>query len=200
MNIHRKAVELAGSGRDFALALILATEGSTPRKAGVKAIIDCDGVIFGTLGGGYVEIEVQRLAVEACKTVRPGVFDFNLDDVHATNDGPICGGTVRVLIDPTAAKDSAAYALASGAIELRKRGVLVTTASGADDTEVGVHWLAADAIGDYADFPGTGSVEACLACEAPALFLQAGVEVFVEPVIPNPLLLIAGGGDVSFFD
>jgi xanthine dehydrogenase accessory factor len=197
MNIHRKAAELADAGSDFVLALILATEGSTPRKAGVKAIVDRQGVIFGTLGGGYVEIEVQRLAAEACGGGRPAVLDFNLDDVHATNDGPICGGTVRVLIDPTAAKDSAAYAQAADAIESRKRGALVTTADGADETEVTVQWIEADAVGDYTDFPGAGSVEACLVRETPELFSQAGVEAFVEPVIPHPLLLIAGGGHIS---
>jgi xanthine dehydrogenase accessory factor len=197
MNIHLKAAELADSGRDFALAMILATEGSTPRKAGVKAIVDSRGVIFGTLGGGYVEIEVQRLAVEACRTGRPAVLDFNLDDTHAGDEGPICGGTVRVLIDPTAAKDRESYARAAGAIESRSRGVLVTTICSADETEVTAQWYTTDTIGGCTDFPGSEAVEECLAREAPALFTQPHLEAFVEPVIPNPLLLIAGGGHIG---
>ncbi|MDP6635152.1 MAG: XdhC family protein [Phycisphaerae bacterium] len=197
MNIHARAAELAGGGAEFALALILATEGSTPRKAGVKAIVDSQGAIFGTLGGGYVEIEVQRLAPDVCASGRPVVLDFNLDDVHACNGGPICGGTVRVLLDPTAAKDSAAYAQAAEALKLRKRGVLVTVFRDRDDPEVSVQWFGSEAIGDCTEFPGADVLEARLAGETPKLFSQTGEEAFVEPVIPRPRLLIAGGGHIG---
>jgi len=52
-DIHREIVEFIDSGRSFAMALILKAEGSTPRKAGVKAVIDETGKIWGTLGGGH---------------------------------------------------------------------------------------------------------------------------------------------------
>jgi len=66
IDIHRRIVDFIDSGRPFVVALILKAEGSTPRKAGVRAIIDETGKIWGTLGGGFVEAETQRHAVEAC--------------------------------------------------------------------------------------------------------------------------------------
>ena len=120
-------MEFSDSGRSFAVALILRAEGSTPGKVGGKAVIDESGKIFGTIGGGQVEAEAQRRAVEACKSKRPAVFDFFLEGACAEDVEPICGGAMRILIDPTAAKDRAAYAQAAEALERRKRGVLITT-------------------------------------------------------------------------
>ena len=45
MDVNRKIVELTDDGESFAMALILKAEGSTPRKAGVKAVIDKTGKV-----------------------------------------------------------------------------------------------------------------------------------------------------------
>ena len=74
--IHRKIVEFIDSGRSFALVTILKADGSTPQKAGVKAIVDKTGKIWGTLGGGSVEAEAQRRTIKVCKAKQPIVFDF----------------------------------------------------------------------------------------------------------------------------
>lgn len=68
-DIHQKVVEFIDSGRSFAVALVLdAAEGSTPQKAGVKAIIDGTGKIWGTIGAVTVpeitaSITAQLIAV-----------------------------------------------------------------------------------------------------------------------------------------
>lgn len=203
MDVHRRAAELADRGGVFAVALVLRAEGSTPRKAGVKAIIDAAGRIFGTLGGGRVEAEAQRRAVGACESGQAAVFDVRLDDASAGDPGPICGGSMRFLIDPTAAEDGPSYAQAANALRDRRRGVLLTTVRTAARTEVAVTWLAEGAIPADEAFPGAEAIGSCLAREAPRLFRQdagparAAVEVFVEPVIPRPALLIVGGGHVG---
>ena len=75
IDLYQKVVEFIDSDRSFSVALILNAEGSTPRKAGVRAIIDQSGKIEGTLGGGIVEAEAKRHAVEACQSGKPLVFD-----------------------------------------------------------------------------------------------------------------------------
>jgi xanthine dehydrogenase accessory factor len=203
IDIHRKVVELADGGRSFALALILEAEGSTPRKAGVKAVIDENGCIWGTVGGGLVEAECQRRAVEACKSKRPIVFDIQLEGAATAEDAPICGGTMRILIDPTGAEDRAAYAQAADALQRRERGILLTMVRSAKDTEVAAQWFPENAIPLDAPFPGSEAIRSCLARETPQLFVEdlaspaAHLEVFVEPVIPKPVLLIVGGGHVG---
>ena len=135
-DIHQIVVELADQGRDCVLAVVLEADGSTPCKAGAKAIIDAEGVIHGTIGGGSVEAETQRRAAETIETGRPVVLDFNLDSRAVGDDDPICGGAMRVLLDPTAARHREAYAAASAIRQRRQRGVLLTTVRGREEWDV----------------------------------------------------------------
>lgn len=91
------------AGRPFALALIAGTKGSSPQRAGAKAIFFDDGKIAGTLGGGCLEAEVNVRALNALKTGQPAEFDMVLDHDFGWDDGLICGGSVRGLILPQAA-------------------------------------------------------------------------------------------------
>ena len=107
MNPYREIVQFIRSRQPFALGLVLSAEGSTPREAGTRAIFEADGRIHGTLGGGAVEAEAQRQAVSACRTGQATVFAFDLAGETASGREPICGGRMRVLVDPTGAKDEA---------------------------------------------------------------------------------------------
>jgi len=189
-DIHRTIVEFSDSGRALAVALVLKAEGSTPRKAGVMAVIEESGRIWGTIGGGKVEAEAQRRAVEACGSKRPVVFEFLLEGADAGDQEPICGGVMRVLIDPTAAKDRAAYAQAADALRQRKRGVLLTIVrasggnagfgvppsggtpaeAGIPNVEVSVRWFPDGAVPPEISFAGADAIRSCLADETARLF------------------------------
>lgn len=201
--ICQNIVEFIDSGLPFAVALILMAEGSTPRKAGVRAIIDQTGKIYGTLGGGIVEAEAQRRAVETCQSKQPVVFDMDLYGANRAADIPICGGTMRIVIDPTASKDKASYAGMAEAVRKRQRGMMLTTVRTATQTEVHAQWFVQEAIPSDAAFPGAEKISSCLARETPELFTvsirnpDVLTEVLVEPMIPKPLLLIAGGGHIG---
>ncbi len=203
IDVNRKIVEFIDSGRSFAVALILKVEGSTPRKAGVKAVIDKTGEIWGTLGGGQVEAEAQRRAVEACKSKHPVVFDMNLYGADRADDVPICGGSMRLVIDPTPAKDRASYAQVAEAMLKRQRGAMLTIVRSAAHTEVQSQWFPQEDIPLDAVFPGIDNISSCLAHERPQLYAESSenpkifTEVLVEPVIPRPLLIIAGGGHIG---
>ena len=95
---------VAGSGRPFALALIAGTKGSSPQRAGAKAIFFSDGKIVGTLGGGCLEAEVQSRALTALKTGQPSEFEMVLDHDFGWDDGLICGASVNGVILPNADK------------------------------------------------------------------------------------------------
>jgi xanthine dehydrogenase accessory factor len=94
----------ASAGEPFALALIAGTKGSSPQRAGAKAIFFRDGKITGTLGGGCLEAEVQARALTALKTGQPAEFEMVLDHDFGWDDGLICGGSVNGLILPHAAQ------------------------------------------------------------------------------------------------
>lgn len=202
-DIHRIVVEWTDRGGDFAVAVVLKAEGSTPCKAGAKAVVDAQGAVQGTIGGGLVEARTQRSAVEAIRTGRPLVVDFNLEGGAVDDRRPICGGTVRILIDPTAARHRAAYAAAAAARQDRQRGVLLTTVRGVDDWDTEVQFWAEGAIPPELGFPGTETLRSVVKREQPALFVAEStrevsrLEVLVEPLIPQPVLLIVGGGHVG---
>jgi xanthine dehydrogenase accessory factor len=187
---------------------VLKDAGSTPRKAGTKAIVLADGAIVGTVGGGAVEAQTQRLAAEAIRSGRPVVFDFVMEGERAAGTEPICGGSMRILIDPAPIAGRDSYAQAAEARRQRRRGLLLTEVRFAPDPRVAMRWLAAEAIGsgmsiDEAALPGADDLRAALEGGAPRHFAREpsqgveAAEVLVEPVLPAPLLVIVGGGHVG---
>ncbi|MHC4117757.1 MAG: XdhC family protein [Planctomycetota bacterium] len=202
-DINQTIVDFIDGGRPFAVALVLEAEGSTPRKAAVRAVIDETGKIYGTIGGGAVEAEAQQRAVEACRSQSPVIFEMVLHGADRTAGEPICGGKMRVLIDPTAAKDRDAYSAVAQAIRDRKRGVMITTIRTGTTTEVTSKWFEAKGVPADTSFPGADSINSCLERETPQLFAQPvggaspTLQVLVEPVITKPHLVIAGAGHIS---
>jgi xanthine dehydrogenase accessory factor len=79
-------------------------KGSSPQKTGAKAIFFADGRIYGTLGGGCLEAEIQDRARRALQSRSPTTFELVLDHDFGWDDGLICGGTVEGLILPHAAE------------------------------------------------------------------------------------------------
>jgi xanthine dehydrogenase accessory factor len=198
--IHRAIVEMCDRGGDFAVAVVLEAQGSTPCKAGAKAIIDATGAIHGTIGGGAVEAEAQRRAVEVIRSGRVAVFRFDLDSGEVAGGKPICGGMMRVLIDPTARQHRAAYASAAAAGQSGQRGLLLTAVAGVDPWEVTVRFLAEDAIPPEFPVPDEPVLRVGQVADLPLDWQVSNlprVEVLIEPVGPRPLVVIVGGGHVG---
>lgn len=94
--------EAARSQRPVALGILTGVKGSSPQKVGAKALFRPDRTIQGTLGGGCLEAEVQRLALTALNDAQPKTFEFVLDHDFGWDDGLICGGKVSGVIIPNA--------------------------------------------------------------------------------------------------
>jgi xanthine dehydrogenase accessory factor len=195
----RKTIGAGGAGRPFALALVISAEGSTPRGAGVRAIIFADGTIEGTIGGGAVEDEARRRAAAACARGRAEAFEADLDGGAVEGGAPICGGRMRVLLEPGARSSLAAFGAAAEALAGRGRGALRTCVRGGADPAPSVEWIAEGEIRDGAPFPGAEALRACLEREEARTFAdeRARLTVLVEPIAPAPRLLIAGGGHIG---
>jgi xanthine dehydrogenase accessory factor len=83
-----------------ALVTVIATEGSTPQKAGAKMVVYADGRIVGTIGGGCVEAEMIRRARHAIGQHRSQLAAYDLTPDQAGEDGLVCGGRMQVFIEP----------------------------------------------------------------------------------------------------
>jgi xanthine dehydrogenase accessory factor len=197
--IHRKIVDTIDTGTSFAVVLVLKAEGSTPLKTGAKALVEASGRIWGTIGGGAVEAEAQRRAVQACASGRPLVFDFHMEGASRSDDTPICGGAMRILVDPCAARHRETYVQVAEALAQGQRGVLLTTVRQDAQGEVTLTWQAEAELTTCQGLSDAGCLQTCLAKEVPCLFSDSEgmTETLIEPVIPRPRLLIAGGGHVG---
>ena len=87
-------------GEVVALATVVATEGSTPQKAGAKMLVHADGRIVGTIGGGCVEAEITWRARQVIETRRSQLVASDLTPDQAGEDGLVCGGRMQVFIEP----------------------------------------------------------------------------------------------------
>ena len=87
-------------GNALVMATILTKQGSAPRSAGTRMAIHEDGRICGTIGGGWVEGQVQKLARDLFETGK-GAFirTFDLDSRAYADMDMVCGGAVTLLIE-----------------------------------------------------------------------------------------------------
>jgi xanthine dehydrogenase accessory factor len=97
-------VTLKKTGDFAALAIIVRTEGSTPRRVGTKMIILKDGKTIGTMGGGDLEKRVIEEALEAIRQGEPRMTSFTLDIEKGKLD-MMCGGKLDVYIEPLLPKE-----------------------------------------------------------------------------------------------
>jgi xanthine dehydrogenase accessory factor len=188
------------AGRPFAVATVIEASGSTPVPAGAKAVIEADGTIHGTVGGGAVEAQAQHHARQALGEGTPRRFTFDLAGAGPDAPDPICGGRMRLLVDPTAPRFGADYRSAAEALARRERGVWITTIREPDPRQTTCRFVAATAFDSPGGFPAPDALARALAETRPVLVLcpgDAAATAFVEPLIPPPVLLVVGGGHVG---
>jgi len=87
-------------GKRFVLVTVIDAKGSTPRKVGARMIVETDGKITGSVGGGAVEKLAIEKALEVLAGGEPERLKLDLDDVEGHQTGAICGGTMELLIEP----------------------------------------------------------------------------------------------------
>ena len=90
----------AEGGRPCALATVLATKGSTPRKTGARMVVDPLLGLTGTVGGGCGEAEVIEAARRVLDTTRPERVQVDLTEDLLSWSPAVCGGTMDVLVEP----------------------------------------------------------------------------------------------------
>ncbi|MCA9248555.1 MAG: XdhC family protein, partial [Planctomycetales bacterium] len=131
-----KLAETTRNQTPAAWCRLVETRGSTPQKAGAGMLVFADGSQAGTLGGGCVEADVKRQALAAIQSQAAQLAEFQLDSDYGWDDGLICGGKMRVLIDPLVDPQAAAYY--ARLIELYESGDGGTEAIAFDPAKSGI--------------------------------------------------------------
>ncbi len=99
-NAPETALDWHRSGKGAALATVVQTWGSAPRRVGSQLAIAGDGRIEGSVSGGCVEGAVIVEALEAIDEGEARLLEFGVSDEDAFAVGLACGGTIRVLVEP----------------------------------------------------------------------------------------------------
>src|SRR3990172_326515 len=93
--------ELRGGEGRVAVATLVSTRGTTPRKEGAQMLVGEGGRILGSVTiGGCVDAQVIEEAAEVLGQNLPRLLELNLGDEEAWEIGLPGGGTIGVCVEP----------------------------------------------------------------------------------------------------
>ena len=100
------ARDLIEKGEDFVVAKVVDTKGSAPRKKGAVLLMKKDGSTLGTVGGGLLEAETEKLCKKTFETKeKDHIYEFTLDEKQKGALDMGCGGDATIQIQYISADD-----------------------------------------------------------------------------------------------
>jgi xanthine dehydrogenase accessory factor len=92
---------LAKLEQRVAMATLVATRGTSPKREGAKMFVGQEGRILGSVTiGGCVDARVIAESEKALTSFQPQLLQVNLDDEDAWEIGFSCAGNLDVLVEP----------------------------------------------------------------------------------------------------
>ena len=99
-NVLHFAVDWHEKGMGAAVATVIETWGSAPRRVGSQLVVSGAGQMEGSVSGGCVEGAVVLEALDSLKDGQTKVLEYGVSDDDAFAVGLACGGKMRVLVEP----------------------------------------------------------------------------------------------------
>ena len=87
------------AGRGVAVATVIQTWGSSPRRAGSQLAVDDKGAMIGSVSGGCIESAVVPEAQQVIEDGEPRTLSFGITNEQAWEVGLTCGGKVKVFVE-----------------------------------------------------------------------------------------------------
>ncbi len=180
------------SGQKVALATVISTWGSAPRPAGSVMAVSESGGISGSVSGGCVEGAVVHAARKVIKTGEPQRLHFGIDNETAWGVGLACGGEIDIFVQPA---QQQVLGPALERLKADKSSWLSTVITG--EEHLGAQQLMEKTGTLLAATNGqTQKVDAELGI-VPELLKDGDAEVFVNPLLASPTLMIVGGAHIA---
>lgn len=103
---HLLATEAAwrAAGHRTAIATVIQTWGSAPRRRGAHLVVRDDGLFEGSVSGGCVEGDVITQAVDVIATDMARRLDYGVSEARAWEVGLACGGQISIFVQPVGEK------------------------------------------------------------------------------------------------
>jgi xanthine dehydrogenase accessory factor len=99
-DIFEEVAMLKREHKTAALATVVGGEKGSPGKTGFRMLVYPDGKISGTVGGGLLEAKVREEALRCISDKKTRLLELALDDESAESIGVLCGGQVKIFIEP----------------------------------------------------------------------------------------------------
>lgn len=204
--IYQKLVQLIETKQIGAYCTVVETKGSTPQKAGSKLLILPDLRNIGTLGGGCVEAEARQRAIDLIRSGEPQLLEFRLDSDYGWDDGLICGGNMKIFVDLPKHETELKIFDQLQILTDRKIPLIIATVVDSSEVEIGAKILIAQNGEQISQFESekienliTENFDEILENDHPKLIRTDDnkTAIFVEPIQPRPILLIAGAGHIG---
>ena len=201
--------QLRGVNQRIALATLVHTEGTSPRKEGAKMWVGEGGQMLGSVTiGGCVDAQVIEHAEGVLATRTPRLIELPLGDEEAWEIGLSCAGTLEVFIEPLDVEHlqaSALYATLKSHVDQGGAGALLTRLDSAsagaklllldDGTRLGT--LGGAELDQAATDMAHSQITQGTSCTVPFSLPEASTRVFIEVHGPPATLIIVGAGHVA---
>ncbi len=98
--IEKTILALLKQKKTIALVTIIDKNGSAPRLPGSKMVVEQDGTLHGTIGGGQLEFTAHKKAQAVALGAQPLIAEFDMrGNGKEKNADMVCGGIQLVLIE-----------------------------------------------------------------------------------------------------
>lgn len=88
------------SPEQWAIATVVDVSGSVPRPVGTSMAVREDALTIGSISGGCVESAIVDAALTCIDTAESTICEFGFGDDSGLSVGLMCGGDIRVLLEP----------------------------------------------------------------------------------------------------
>ncbi|MBW1999376.1 MAG: XdhC family protein [Deltaproteobacteria bacterium] len=212
--IYRRLIESMEENEPVVLATIIVQKGSVPRGKGTQFLIRKDGSFVGTIGGGRLEAQVLEGAKEVFENRASSRLNFVLKGTDVEKTDMLCGGDAEVFLEYISAEKGMYIPIFKRALEIKEAGERAVLATAVDPgrwEEGLVPKILVEGTGlTHGSLAGEKEVEEALKREMEQILKKrAGeilifkdregkdLELFVEPILSEPVLFVFGGGHVS---
>lgn len=185
------------SGESAVIAAIIRSSGSAPRSSGARMLVNQDGSLLGTLGGGALEGACLMRARELLSTGEEHRFaemHFDLSNSSAAAEGMVCGGEVSVLLQKISPRELRGFKKLTDDFHGGRTAMVVTSLPG-NGEEPQTYFLHGESQPELQ----LGLKEEILRKNRRSKFIikYEEREYFVEPLVQASTVYLLGAGHVA---
>lgn len=191
--IDRQILTLLEQGQTLALVTIIDKSGSAPRLPGSQMVVEQDGTLHGTIGGGRLEYTAHKKAREVALGAPPILTEFDMRGSGVDDDADmVCGGIQLVLIERLIPEMVALFTRALECFTSGAPGAWIIDITDPEHPQRSfVDMRQAGSLTEDIDFPEI------MRGRVTRLIKTAGRSVVVDPLPKSGTVMLVGGGHVS---